>query len=325
MTSRSRRSSGSSGRKPERKRVIITPERSRDGADSPQPSNSSKTKHQVEGGASRRRTSSGSIGPARKQTRPHDPKRAARETRLARQRHALRVRIALVVLLIVGVIGGGVSLYRSSLLSITEIEVEGVVELTADEVIDVAALPEGSTLLRFPRAEMEVRLAAHPWIAAAHISRRLPDGLVIHIDERSPAALVDTGEATFWLVDANAMVLGQRTPETTETVTVIRDLTDFEPVAGERSDSVSLENALRVLEGLSEEMLARVRAVSAPSVDLTTLMTVEDIEVLVGSAEDIEKKDAVALRIMEEQAETVVHINVRTVDRPTWRGLDSSQ
>ena len=233
--------------------------------------------------------------------------------------------MAAVVLAVVGVLAGVAALYRSDLFSINEIEIEGVTELTAEEVVATAALPEGSTLLRFPRGEMEVRLAADPWIAAAHISRRFPDGLVIHVDERVAAALIDTGEAAFWLVDSDSRVLGQRTPDTTETVPVIRDLADFEPVAGERSDSEALANALQVLEGLSDDMLARLRAISAPSVDLTTLMTSDDIEVLVGSAEDIEKKDAVALRIMEEQLDAVVHINVRTVDRPTWRGLDTGQ
>jgi cell division protein FtsQ len=235
------------------------------------------------------------------------------------------VRIGVAVLSVLGIIAALVALYRSDTFLITEVEVEGVTELTTEEVIATAALPQGSTLLRFPRADMEVRLASHPWIAAAHISRRFPDGLVMHIDERVPAALIDTGEAAFWLVDSDSRVLSQRTPDTTQTAPVIRDLADFEPVAGEQSESESLANALLVLEGLSDELLARVRAISAPSVDLTTLMTTDDIEVLVGSAEDIEKKDAVALRIMEEQAETVVHINVRTVDRPTWRGLDQSQ
>lgn len=304
---------------------MITPERLRDGVDSARCSNAAKGKDKAEAESSARRIGSGRKAPGGTASRSRDPKRAAREMRLARQRVMQRVRIAMVMLVAVGLIAGAAALYRSDTFRITEIEVEGVAELTAEEVISTAGLPEGSTLLRFPRAEMEVRLASHPWIAAVHISRRFPDGLVVHVEERVPAALVDTGETVFWLVDSDSRVLGQRTPETTQTAPVIRDLTDFEPVAGEISDSASLENALRVLEGLSDEMLARVRAVSAPSVDLTTLMTYDDVEVLVGSAEDIEKKDAVALRIMDEQAETVVQINVRTVDRPTWRGLDPSQ
>ena len=236
-----------------------------------------------------------------------------------------RLRWAAAISLVVALIVGGVALYNSSLFTIDSVVVEGATELTPAEVIETAALPDGATLIRYPRAEMESRLVAHPWISAAHISRRLPDTLVVHVEERTPAALVDVGTAEFWLVDRTGVVLGARSPETTETVTVVRDLTDFEPVAGERADSDALANALLVIEGLSDELRSLVRAVSAPSVDLTMLITRDDIEILVGSAEEIEEKDAVARQIMAEQGESIVHINVRTVDRPTWRGIDAGQ
>lgn len=322
MGSDSRRSSGSSGRKPGRKRVIITPERSREGeqgrkrdvrtVDKAQAKVKTDGSRKVRGRADSERPSP-----------PYDSKRAAREARLARQRRMVLLRRILFGLLAVALVAGAIELYRSGVFTIREIEVEGVAELTSEEVIAAAAVPDGSTLIRFPRDEIESRLLEHPWIQEAHVSRRFPDGLFIHVEERAPVALVDTGETSFWLVDAEGVVLGQRTPDTTETVAVIRDLPDFEPVAGERSESDALANALLIAESLSAEMRALVRAVSAPSVDLTTLITLSDVEILVGSAEDIERKDAVALRIMEEQADTVVHINVRTVDRPTWRGLDT--
>ena len=232
------------------------------------------------------------------------------------------VRLAAGVLLVAGFIAGGVALYNSQVFAIVEIEVEGVSELTEQEVIDVAALPEGATLLRFPGTAMEQRLREHPWIVAAHVGRVLPDGLVIHVTERTPAAIVDVGEASFWLVDGEGIALGARTPDAASDLMVVRDVPDFAPVAGEASESASLANALAVVAGLGEELRSRTRAISAPSVDLTTLITTDDVEILVGSAEEIEKKEAVALRILEEQAPNVVHINVRTVDRPTWRGLE---
>jgi len=254
-----------------------------------------------------------------------DAKRLAREQRLRAQRRAARLRIALVVLVVTGVVAGLVSLYNSALFTIDEIVVEGTRDLTPEEVVETAAVPPGATLLRFPRGQIEVRLAGHPWIASAHVSRRFPDGLVIHVEERRPVALVDVGQAAFWLVDRAGTVLGQRTPDTTETAPVIRDLPDFEPVPGEVSDSEVLANALEVIAGLDDALRAQVRAITAPSVDLTTLITSGDVEILVGSAEEIGKKSAVALRILDEQADSVVHINVRTVDRPTWRGLDAAE
>lgn len=227
--------------------------------------------------------------------------------------------------LLIALVAGAVAFYNSDVLAIEEIEVEGASELTAEEVREIAALPQDATLLRFPRDEMQSRLTAHPWIRDAEIARRFPDSLVIRVEEREPAALIDSVDAGFWVVDREGFVLGEHTPDATATATVIRDLPDFEPTEGEQFDSPVLENALAVIAGLSDVMHARIRAVSAPSVDLTTLITSDDIEILVGSAEEIEKKEAVALRIMEEQGDAVVHINVRTVDRPTWRGLDTVQ
>ena len=41
-----------------------------------------------------------------------------------------------------------------------------------------------------------------------------------------------------------------------------------------------------------------------------------------GLAEDVAKKDTVARSILEAQADTVVFIDVRVVDRPLTRGLN---
>ncbi len=245
--------------------------------------------------------------------------------RLARQKRALRLRVAGAVFVTGAILAGMVALYNSPVFEVQSIDVVGVERLSEDEVRSAAALPEDSTLLRFPRADMIERLVAHPWILEAHVSRDFPDGLRIRIEERKPAAQVDTGGALFWLIDPEGVVLEQRAPETTSTIVVIRDIEDFEPVAGSRSDSKTLANALAVLEGLSEELRMRTRAVSAQSVDLTTLITTDDVEILVGSAEDIVKKDMVARRILEEHAESAVFINVRTVDRPTWKGLEPGE
>lgn len=318
MASGSKRSSGSSGSSNSRKQVVITPEQSRDGRER----NSSRRKHKPIHDGDGRRPSTPSV---KKRAPERDAKRAAREERLRKQRRAMWAKIGAVLFVLAGLVAGVIALYSSSTFTITTVDVEGANELTADDVTSAAALPPGSTLLRYPREEMEERLRLHPWIADVRISRRFPHTLIIHVNERAPVALVDVGEAHFWLVDAAATVLGERTPETTETVTIVRDLPGLTPVAGERLDSAVLDNALTIIEGLSDDLRAQVRAVSAPSVDLTTLITVNDVEILVGSAEEIEKKDLVARQIIAEQGENVVHINVRTVDRPTWRGIESGQ
>jgi cell division protein FtsQ len=134
-------------------------------------------------------------------------------------------------------------------------------------------------------------------------------------------ALVDAGGVSLWLIDASGVILEQHTPDATLTVTVVRDVEGLDPIPGRKTLSEPLLNAIDVLEGLSPELRSMVRAISAPSIDKTSLITHEDIEIFIGSVDDLDKKDRVARQILEEQAGDVVYINVRTVDRPTWRGL----
>lgn len=228
-----------------------------------------------------------------------------------------------VALGLVLVIAAGVGIYRSSVFAVTQIDVIGNVHLSVDEVRSIAQVPADTTLLRFAADEIERRLEQNPWIASASVTRDFPDTMRIRVTEYEPAALVDTGGEAYWLVDRNAWVIAQQTPDTTSTLVTIRDIEAFEPVEGERSTSEALRNALRVWEGLTPELRQRTRLVSAPSVDKTALMTTDDITIFIGSSEDIGRKDLVARRILEEQAGKVVSINVRTVDRPTWRGIGS--
>lgn len=219
------------------------------------------------------------------------------------------------------VVAAVVGLYRSSVFSVRTVAVVGNSHLTADEVRAAAAVPSGTTLLRFPAESVERRLELSPWVASATVTRDFPDTMQIRVKEYEPAAVVDTGAETFWLVDGNGWVIAQQTPETTSTLITIRDIEAFEPAEGERSSSEALRNALRIWEGLTPELKKRTRLISAPSVDKTALMTTDDITIFIGSSEDIARKDLVAQRILAEQAGKVVSINVRTVDRPTWRGI----
>ncbi len=250
-------------------------------------------------------------------------KREDRERRLRVQRRNLKLKYILALIGCGLVIGGLISVYRSDVFMITDVVVEGSERVSADEVRALAGLEVGETLLRVSPDDVETEILRNPWIETAEVSRRFPDTLRIVIGERRPFALVDHGGAAFLLLDSAGHVLEERTPDSTTTVIVIRDVPDLTAGPGERIDSPVLQNALAVWSGLSTEMRGMVRAISAPSIDRTALITRDDVEVFVGSAEDIERKDVVARSILAEQAGTVVYINVRSVDRPTYRGLDS--
>lgn len=263
--------------------------------------------------------------PERRESVAAKAKRLERERRARAARLRARLRIGLIAASIAAALLAGAALYRSELLTVERVEVEGLVRLRAEDVIGWAEVPTDATLVRFPGEQVEERLLSRAWILEAHVRRDLPDGMLIRIVERTPVALVDDGTATSWLVDSGGMVMGPRGVEETAALPVIRDVERLTVVPGEVASSTALLNALAVLEGLSPELRSSIRAVSAPTVDKTALYTVDDIEVFVGLAEDMGKKDSLIRRILAEQAGKVVYINVRTVERPTWRGLDDAR
>lgn len=223
--------------------------------------------------------------------------------------------------ILLGVIGGVSALYRSQLFEIRTVDVIGAERLTVDAIRSRAAVPQGATLLRFPAGAIKARLLDYAWIADAQVTRDFPNTLRIRVVERKPAAVVDTGE-TFWVVDSSGMVLGEQSLEETTTLPTIRDIPGLDLKAGRASTSEVLRNALDVLSGISAELRQKVRAVSAPSIDETMLLTTDNVEVVIGEAVDLAKKDAIVLTVMREKSGSVVTIDVRSTDAAIIRGLD---
>lgn len=312
MASNSRRKSNSSARSTGRRKVVLTAQ------DTSRVRNSQPQRKVDKGRASGRLSRTESSAAAKKVA---NSKRIEREQRLRVQRRTFRLKVALMLIVIASVVFALVSVYQSQIFEVANVDVVGNTQLTSAEVIALAALPEHATLLRFPSGEMVERLMQNPWIESATVTRDFPDTARIRIVERVPYAQVDVGEAASWLVNRQGVMIAQQTPDTTSTLIVIRDITGLDPRPSVKTGSEPLLNALDVWAGLGAELRALTRAISAPSIDKTALITHDDVEVFIGSADDIEKKDAVARGILAEQQGNVVSINVRTVDRPTWRGI----
>ncbi|MHB1341595.1 MAG: cell division protein FtsQ/DivIB [Coriobacteriia bacterium] len=248
-------------------------------------------------------------------------KRDERERRRSEQTRTLRLRITVVVVVAALVVSGITALYRSQLFDIRTVEVLGASRLTPDAVRTRAAVPDDATLLRYPEGAIKERLLADAWIANVQVTRNYPHTLRIRVTERVPVAIVDTGD-TFWVVDGAGFVLGEQSLEETSTLVVVRDIPGLDLKSGRQTSSEILRNALLVLVGITDELHGKVRAVSAPSIDETTLITSDNVEVLLGEAIELPKKDIIVLKILREQAGAVVFIDVRNTERPVSRGLE---
>ena len=327
MTSSSGRKSGSSGRSTGRKRVVIGAEettRVRYSQDRPQveserrhaqrsPQRASAAAHSAKKGP--RPTGAGHrIAGAKRD------EREKRQLAMARRRMLLAGLTVLAALLVIWGVG---ALWRAPILEIDKIEVRGNSHLSESAVLKLAAIPSDATVLRFDASAAETRLLRDPWVATAEVTRRLPGVATIAITERSAAAVIDAGGTNLWLIDADGYWLGSSKSTDSTGLVTVRDIEALKPKAGERTNSAEVRNTLAVIKGLSPEMKQQLKTISAPTIDKTALITKTDVQIMVGSSEDIGKKDRVARKILADQR-GVVYVNVRVVDRATWRGLDEA-
>ncbi|MGV8082489.1 MAG: cell division protein FtsQ/DivIB [Coriobacteriia bacterium] len=246
-----------------------------------------------------------------------------RKERDKRRRAIARRRTAAAVLLAVAIgLGcwGIVALWNSSLFAVQNVEVSGVERLTAESIAASASIPADATLLNLSTREVRKNILGEPWVADVKVGRGFPHTVKIAVTERTSALAVQTSESAIWLVSADDYWLEAHSIEETFSVPFISDIAGLNPEAGKSTGSAEIKNALALVDGLSDELKGRLQKISAPSVDGTLLVLNGPIEVYMGSADDVETKDRIARGILGEQKD-VVYINVRIVDRPTWRGL----
>ena len=112
---------------------------------------------------------------------------------------------SLLALAAVGAVGAGAwgphhFFTTSPRFAVATITVRGSHVLTADEVRDLLPFHVGDNVFSVDTGAAERALLAEPWVARAHVRRRLPRTVVVELTERTPAAVVAADG--LYLVDA---------------------------------------------------------------------------------------------------------------------------
>jgi cell division protein FtsQ len=176
-------------------------------------------------------------------------------------------------------------------------------------------------LIRLDTKSIQERIGANPWVADVTVKKQFPGSIRIEIKERMAVAIVDAGGTDLWLVSSDGRWLEPMSARD-EGLLVIRDIEGVTPVEGGEVRAPELRNALRIVAGISPALKKLTRAVSAPTIDKTALLTVDDVEVFIGSADQLAEKDRIVREILSSKKNEVVYINVRVVESPIWRGLE---
>lgn len=266
------------------------------------------------------------------------------EERALRQRKAQRkmtLRLISIIAAVVLLFGGGLALYVSPVCTIEKVRVEGADHLTQEEMLTLAAVPSGTTLLRVDTAQIEKNCLRDAWIEKVRVSREFPSTLVISVTEREIAAVVEVPSevnytSRLWAIAADKMWLmpipdqdseqGQAiNPQIYEDVESVLRITDVPFGAkveiGTYCTDVNINNALSVVAGMTTQLKDRVVKVSATDSESTTLVLDNGIEIAFGTAENTREKERIILALLEEHEGNIAYINVRSVNNPTWRAV----
>jgi cell division protein FtsQ len=127
---------------------------------------------------------------------------------------ANRLKIAVVVLVLVGALLGagalfykyGTSSWRFRIDSSDNIEIAGLHNVPRSQVLEIMGGDIGRNIFFVPLADRKRQLEEIPWVESATVMRFLPDHLKVEIRERTPVAFVQIG-SKIALIDAGGVVM----------------------------------------------------------------------------------------------------------------------
>lgn len=306
--------------------VDVTPRRSQDIASS----------SSVGGSSSPSRLKSKTIAQVDKERR-----RSKRVDTAERAKKASRVPLIVIGSIVCVIIITVVALFlmsRTDALEIESVDIKGADHLTQQELNALASIPQGATLLNVDSDSIIKSLMRDSWVESVDVNRVFPSTLEIIIHEREVGAVVEvpsgnTQTIQNWLLSKDAVWLmalpnresevgsqiSERIYEDAEAALHITNITyGVRPEMGSACTDEPVLNAISILTGLTTELADRIKTVKAEDVEATSLILDSNVEIAVGSANNIREKELICLDILEDNPK-VVFINVLVPDRPTWK------
>lgn len=211
---------------------------------------------------------------------------------------------------------------RSSLFTITQINVEGNVNVTAEKIIELAEISAEETLFKMDKDEISQRITAYPFIKEAELKRKLPGTLVINVTEREPLGFIVTANG-YVQFDQEGMVLAVTGSMGKYNLPIITGVNIAEiPSPGSLLDEASFNNALSIIKTCDKQLLNNIAEINIGQNGYVSAYTYQGIEIKIGTAEDIQQRMQSLKDILAQiQAENIniseiEYIDIRFADVP---------
>jgi cell division protein FtsQ len=188
-----------------------------------------------------------SLGKPRK--KPHAVRKKGKEKNGAFSRIPWRqvIPVAAAILVVFLVTAAGAAVYswlgHSRLFSVRSIDMNRCDYVTKDEVSGILSrVPQGN-IWSLSSREIGNRLLTHPWVRGVSVRKAFPDRLIVRIQERKPAAMINLD--VLYYLDEEGTIFKRLTAYDPKTFPIVTGFTQRE--LGAR-DAVAVRNLKKTLE-----------------------------------------------------------------------------
>jgi cell division protein FtsQ len=250
---------------------------------------------------------------------------ARQRVRHARRRRRAVVRVVRLVALgvaglvvVAGSAAGARWLLTAPRFAVASVEVQGTSRVSADRVRSAAGIDPGTNVWRVDPAAVAARVAAVPEIRRAEVIRRLPNRVVILVEERRPFTLLHAGRL-HWL-DEEGHLLDEVSQAVVPTAPVVSGLSEAELTSMRTDPSPRAREAIALIRALLRRGSALAGEISEIDVsrnDGPVLYTVDGVEIRLGNDEWGERLARLerVLRQVVRDGEVVRAIDLRFRDQ----------
>jgi cell division protein FtsQ len=213
--------------------------------------------------------------------------------------------LVVVLLVLLGVLVGWL-VYFSSFLSVKGVDVQGVRQLSAEQIRAAAAVPQGDALATVDLDRIRTRVEALAPVRSADVSRAWPDQVLITVVEREPVAVVEIS-GRLQGMDEEGVVFrsyAQAPPDLPRVET------------GSSTGSDALREAALVVAALPSDLATTVDHVEVVTVDEITLELRDGRLVRWGSADDSDLKAEVLADLLAARPDVEAY-DVSVPGQPT--------
>jgi len=133
---------------------------------------------------------------------------------------------SLLACLLVLIMIGGRSAVRSvnEWTTIKQVTIVGLDRLSREEIADQLHLSSESSLWSIDTEQLSDQLETHPWIRAVTFDRVLPHSLIVQVEERQPAAVLQASKQSYF-VDAEGFLLPGKTTKAGQALPILEGMT----------------------------------------------------------------------------------------------------